>query len=73
MNKTETRSFVAKTIQEMAEFAKGGAKTFAEMTVAVIALINGEVGSLRKDVEAIRCELRKIEETLERRQEENGE
>ena len=64
MNKAETRSFLARTLQEMAEFAGSGAKTFAEMTTAAITLLHGEVRSLSEDVDILRREIRKLEETI---------
>lgn len=64
MNRTEIRSFLARTLQEMAKFAGSGEKTFAEMTTATITLLHGEVRSLSEDVDILRREIRELEEKI---------
>ena len=64
MNRTETRSFLARTLQDMAKFAGSREKTFAEMTTATITLLHGEVRSLSEDVDILRREIRKLEEMI---------
>ena len=64
MNRAETRSFLTRTLQDMAKFAGSGEKTFAEMTTATITLLHGEVRALSKDVDILRREIRKLEEMI---------